>query len=94
MALRTQSQLAQDSRAQLAAVRGLPALIRFSAPLLQQVVVLELMAMEVTAARAAAQSQPQLEVEQQGKAKMEERATTTARVMLLAVEEVVLVQLV
>ena len=50
--------------------------------------------MEVAAARAAALALPQLEVGQLGKAKMEERVTTTALVMLLAVEEVVLVQLV
>jgi hypothetical protein len=94
MAQVTPLRLALVGRAQLVVAQERLAQILFSAPLLQQVVVLELMAMEVTAARAAAQSQPQLEVEQQGKAKMEERATTTARVMLLAVEEVVLVQLV
>ena len=68
--------------------------ILFLIPLLLLVVVLELMAMQEAADRAAAQSQAQLEVEQFDKAKMEVLATTTARVMLLAVEEVALVQLV
>jgi len=58
------------------------------------VVVLEQTATQETAARAAAQSQAQLEVERLDKAKTEARDTTAARVMLLAVEEVVLVQLV
>jgi hypothetical protein len=78
----------------LAVVRGLPALILFLVLLRQPVVVLEQTATQEAAARAAAQSQAQLEVERLDKAKMEARATTTARVMLLAVEEVVLVQLV
>ena len=81
-------------QAQLAAALERLDLIRFSVLLLLPVVVLELMAMEVAAARAAALALPQLEVGQLGKAKMEERVTTTALVMLLAVEEVVLVQLV
>jgi len=56
-------------------------------------VVLELMAMEEAAARAAAQSRAQLEVEQQGKDTMEAQVTTAARAMLLAAEAVALAQL-
>ena len=77
----------------MAVVRGYPALIRFSVLLRQPAVVLELMAMEEAAARAAAQFQAQLEVEHQGKATMEAQVTTAARAMLLAAEVVEQAQL-
>jgi hypothetical protein len=94
MAQVTPLQLAQAGRAQLVVVRGLPALILFLVLLRQPAVVLELMAMEETAARAAAQSLPQLEVEQQGKATMERKDTITALEMLRAAGVVEQAQLV
>jgi hypothetical protein len=78
----------------LAVVRGLPGQILFLVPSLQLVVVLEQTATQEAAARVEVQSQPQLEVEHQGKATMAALATTTAQAMLLALEEVALVQLV
>ena len=94
MASHIPSQLALVEQAQLAAVRGLLEQILFLVPLLLLVVVTEQMAFRAAVDRAAAQSQARLAAEQLDKAKMEARATTTARVMLLAVEEVDQVQLV
>ena len=94
MALRTQSQLAQAVRAQ--SVEALERLVQilFLVLLLLPVVDLELMAMPVAAARAAAQPHPQLEMERLTKVTTVLKVTTTAQVMLLAAEAAVLAQLV
>jgi len=94
MAQVTPLQLARAGRAQLAVALARRGQTLFLVPSLRLVVVTEQMAFRAAVDRAAAQSQARLAAEQLDKAKMEARATTTARVMLLAVEEVVLVQLV
>jgi hypothetical protein len=94
MASHIPSQLALVEQAQLAVALARRGQTLFLVPSLRLVVVLEQTATQEAAARVEVQSQAQLEVERLDKAKTEARDTTTARVMLLAVEEVVLVQLV